>query len=114
METYKTMKKVVVLLDNEKHEVEIDSDVFTDYGLEACTRVIERLVGAGDDGLPGFLFCEEITEDKLPARLKFGTYNTYKLIINAGFHEKAENLRVRFLKEMNVDLAEEPIKSKFN
>ena len=38
-------------------------------------------------------------------------YNTYKLLINAGFHVKAEILRSFFLHETKIDLAKEPIKA---
>jgi hypothetical protein len=37
-------------------------------------------------------------------------YNTYKILINAGFHSKAEILRSVFLSKTKVDLADEPIK----
>jgi hypothetical protein len=114
METYKTMKKVVVLLDKDRYEIEVDDSDFEDYRLEACTRVVERLFASGNYKISPFIFCEEMSDVKLKAKVKFGTYNSYKILINASLHEYAEKLRKIFMKENNIDLAKEPIQSKFN
>jgi hypothetical protein len=107
------MKKVIVYLDKDKYEIEVDETIFTDYKLEACTRLIEKLFSAKIYKVTPFLFCEDIEVPKLKAKIRFGTYNTYKLIINAGYFSLAEKLRVVFFKENKLDLADEPIQSKF-
>jgi hypothetical protein len=107
------MKKVVVLLDKDRYEIDVDSSIFDDYRLEACTQIVERLFSIGIYKITPFMFCEDITNSKLKANMRFGTYNTYKVIINAGYHEKAEKLRTIFLSENQIDLADEPIQSKF-
>jgi len=112
METYTIMKKILVYLDKDKYEIKVDETIFEDYKLEACTRLIEKLFGAKMYKVTPFLFCEDMTIPKLKAKTKFGTYNTYKIIINAGYHSIAEKLRVIFFKDNNLDLAEEPIQSK--
>ena len=113
MNIYKTMKKVIVFLDKDKYEVEVDNTIFDDYKLEACTRIVERLFGNKIYKITPFMFCEDVSKNKRKANVKFGTYNTYKLIINAGYYRMAEMLRVYFLKENQLDLATEPIQSKF-
>lgn len=114
METYKTMKKIAVLLDSNRYEMDIDESNFEDYRLEACTRVVERLFLSGNCNISPFIFCEEVTERKSKAKVKFSTYNSYKILINASLYKYAEKLRHIFLKENNIDLADEPIQSKFN
>lgn len=106
------MKKTIVYLDNDKYEVEIDDSIFDDYKVEACTRIIEKLFSAGNYKITPFMYCEDF--DNITKKVKdrkFGTYNTYKLLINAGYHNKAEKLRVIFFKDNELDLAEEPIQS---
>jgi hypothetical protein len=107
------MKKITVYLDKNKYEVEVDETIFDDYKLEACTQIIEKLFSSKNYNVTPFIFCEDTSKDKLKAKVKFGTYNTYKIIINAGYHSMAEKLRVIFFKENNLDLADEPIQSKF-
>ena len=114
MNTCKTMKKVVVLLDKDRYEVEIDESDFEDYRLEACTRVVERLFASGNFRISPFMFCEDVSDKKVKAKVRFGTYNSYKILINASLQKYAEKLRAIFLKENNIDLANEPIQSKFN
>jgi hypothetical protein len=46
-------------------------------------------------------------------KAKFATYNTYKVLINAGFHAHAERLREFYKKGSKIDLATEPLQSKF-
>jgi len=102
------MKKVIVFLDNENYEMDIDSSVFENYMLEACTQVIERLFSAGNYKVAATMYCEE----RVGKKSKYGhTYNTYKVIINAGYHSRAEILRSICLKNDKVDWATEPIQS---
>ena len=111
MEIYKMIKKVIVFLNKDRYEIEVDSDEFDDYKLEACTRVIERLFGAKKFSIPPIIFCDEVIETKSKKCVKSGTYNSYKLIINAGYHAKAEILRTICWKQNSIDLANEPIQS---
>lgn len=113
MGIYTMMKNVLVYLDKNKYEMEIDSGIFDDYKLEACTQIIERLFMSGNYQITPFMYCEDRSIGrKTKPSLKFGTYNTYKLIINAGYHIKAELLRRSFLNTDKIDLADEPIQSK--
>ena len=107
MNTCKTMKKVVVLLDKDRYEVEIDESEFEDYRLEACTRIVERLFASGNHRISPFIFCEDISDKSGKAKVRFGTYNSYKILINASLHVYAEKLRTIFKKENNIDF--EPI-----
>jgi len=109
------IKKVLVYIDKSRYEIEIDNSLFEDYKLEACTRLIERLFSENHYDITPFMFCEDVTntKSKKKACIKFGTYNTYKVIINAGYHELAERLRTIFYKENKLDLATEPIQSEF-
>jgi hypothetical protein len=108
------MKKVIVYLDKDKYEVEVDDSIFEDYKLEACTQLIKRLFEDKNYKITPFIFCEDILADKkTKANVKFGTYNSYKIIINAGYYSMAEKLRMIFYKNNHLDLADEPIQSKF-
>jgi hypothetical protein len=103
------MKKVVILLDNNKYEIEVNSDIFEDYRLEACTQVVEKLFNLGVYKVTPFMYCEDIDTSGVTPTVNVATYNTYKVIINASFHDKAEKLRQIFLNQNNIDLATEPI-----
>ena len=100
------MKKVIVYLNKDKYEMDIDEHIFIDYKLEACTQLIEKLFSTADYQISPFMFCEDFGKIKSNT-----TYNTYKIIINAGYHQYAEKLRIIFQKENQIDLADEPIKS---
>jgi hypothetical protein len=89
-------------------EVEIDSEVFEDVYVEAATRAIEKR-----KDLPGFkvtviLECWEKRDFKKPE--KHFCYNTYRVLINAGMHKKAEMLRINFMKLHGIDLQKESLK----
>ncbi len=103
------MKKVVVTSLNWKETIEVDNLIFDDYKLEACTQAIERVLKHGNLSVTALLQCW--VEPKSPKAKKIvSVYNTYKILINAGFHSKAEILRSVFLSKTKVDLADEPIK----
>lgn len=104
-----TLKKVVVKCsDFWMDEVEIDSEIFDDVYVEAATRAVEKR-----KDLPGFkvtviLECWEKRDFKKPE--KHFCYNTYRVLINAGLHEKAEMLRLNFMKMHGIDLQKESLK----
>lgn len=103
------MKKVVVTSTNWKEIVEVDESIFDDYKLEACTQAIERALKNGNSTVTALLQCW--IEPRNPkSKRNISIYNTYKILINAGFHSKAEILRSVFLSKTKVDLADEPIK----
>lgn len=103
------MKKIVVTSINWKETVEVDDSIFDDYKLEACTQAMERALKHGSSTVTALLQCW--VEPKSPkAKKTVSVYNTYKILINAGFHDKAEILRSVFLSKTKVDLANEPIK----
>ena len=81
---------------------------FDDYRLEACTQALEKVIQTGNTLVTALIQCWD--EPVKKQGKKISIYNTYKLLINAGFHEKAEVLRSIFFMKTNVDLAEEPIK----
>ena len=104
-----TVKKVIVKCGEFwMDEVEIDSEVFDDFYVEAATRAIEKR-----RDLPGFkvtviIETWEKKDFKKPA--KHFCYNTYRILINAGMHKKAEMLRINFMKMHGIDLQKESLK----
>lgn len=89
-------------------ELEIDSEIFDDVYVEAATRAIEKR-----KDLPGFkvtviIETWEKKDFKKPDR--HFCYNTYRILINAGMHGKAEMLRLNFLRMHGVDLQKESLK----
>lgn len=102
------MKKVTVTSTTWKTTIEVDEKIFDDYKLEACTQALEKMLKDGNTLVTALLQCWD--EPVKKQGKKINIYNTYKILINAGFHEKAEVLRSVFLIKTNVDLAEEPIK----
>ena len=102
------MKKVTVTSTTWKTTIEVDEKIFDDYKLEACTQALEKVIQTGNTLVTALIQCWD--EPVKKQGKKISIYNTYKLLINAGFHEKAEVLRSIFFMKTNVDLAEEPIK----
>ena len=104
-----TLKKIIVKCsDFWMDEFEIDSEIFDDVYVEAATRAIEKR-----KDLPGFkvtviLECWEKKDFKKPE--KHFCYNTYRVLINAGMHDKAEILRLNFMKMHGIDLQKESLK----
>ena len=104
-----TLKKVVVKCsDFWMDEFEIDSEIFDDIYVEAATRAIEKR-----KDLPGFkvTFIIETWEKKdFKKPDKHYCYNTYRILINAGMHDKAEMLRLNFMRMHGIDLQKESLK----
>ena len=104
-----TLKKVVIkCADFWMDEIEIDSEIFDDVYIEAATRAVEKR-----KNLPGFkitiiLECWEKRDFKNPN--KHFCYNTYHVFINAGMYDKAEVLRMNFIKIHGIDLQKESLK----
>jgi hypothetical protein len=99
--------KVIVTVGSEKFTLDIE-DIFDDPFMEACTRIIEfkRQQSHHLSVPPCLIACL----DRKGAKMH--VYNTYMVLINAGFYVYAENLRDRFMKDSGIDLQKEPIKSK--
>lgn len=103
------MKQVIVTSGDWKKSIEIDSDIFDDIYAEACTRIIEQMANEKQLRLAAVMICwSDGGTDK-----KLITYNSYKILINAGLHKQAEFLRKNLYKQTNIDWAVEPIKSKY-
>lgn len=103
------MKRIVVTSTNWKETIEVDEKIFDDYKLEACTQAIEKALKDGNSTVTALLQCW-IEPKSEKSKKNISVYNTYKILINAGFHSKAEILRAVFLSKTKVDLANEPIK----
>ena len=103
------MKTVVVTSVNWKHIIEVDDKIFDDYKLEACTQAIERAMMEGNSTVTALLQCW-VEPKSQKTKKNVTVYNTYKILINAAMHSKAEILRKVFLMQTKVDLAKEPIK----
>jgi hypothetical protein len=99
--------KIVVKIASEKFTLEIEN-IFDDPFMEACTRIIEFKRQQSDHlSVPP---CIVACLDRKGAKMQ--VYNTYIVLINAGMHKYAENLRNRFMQDCGIDLKKEPIKSK--
>ena len=103
------IKKIVVKCSNFwMDEFEIDSEIFDDVYVEAATRAVEKR-----QAIPGFkvgviIECWEKKDFKKPE--KHFCYNTYRVLINAGLHEKAEILRLNFMRMHGIDLQKESLR----
>ena len=102
-----TMKKVTVLSGDWKREIEIDSSIFEDVYAEACTRIVEEMYKNKTIRLGAVMLCW----DKDTSGQHMMTYNSYKILINAGYHKLAEYLRKNLYKQTLIDWATEPIKN---
>jgi len=99
--------RIIVRLSSEYYTLDIE-DMFEDPYMEACTRAIEFNFKTKDKlSAPP---CIIASLDRKGA--KSHVYNTYNVLINAGLHKFAENLRVRFMNDSGIDLQKEPSKSK--
>ena len=101
------MKKVTVTSGDWKKTIEIESDIFDDIYAEACTRILESMAKDKQIRLAPVMICWE--ENDIGKKLI--TYNSYKILINAGLHKPAEFLRKNLYKQTKIDWATEPIKS---
>lgn len=99
--------KIVVKIGTETFTLEIEN-FFEDPFMEACTRIVEfKHQQSRRLSVPP---CIISSLDRKGAKIH--VYNTYIVLINAGLHKYAENLRNTFMKDSGIDLKKEPIKSK--
>jgi hypothetical protein len=96
-------RKVTIKCAGWERTIVVDSDLFDDIQLEACTRAIEEEIKSNSPKVAPFIISK--------IRKKENICNSYKILINAGEHLKAEFLRANFFKESHVDLLNEPLKS---
>ena len=105
-----TQVKFNVSSGNWNLNIIVDSEIFDDTYVEACTRAIEQKAKAlaKEDFLVNpVIYCKQIK----PTEGKPKYINTYKVLLNAGLPKKAELLRKIFNDTAHVDLALEPISS---
>jgi hypothetical protein len=107
------VKKVVVecKLKNfiETKEFDINSEIFDDFLLEAATRFVEQHVTKENAKIAPILTTFEKKDSKNYE--KHFCFNSYYIIIFAGFHHKAEIMRRNFMSITGIDLKKESIKS---
>lgn len=102
------IKTVVVRLTADNVlEFPIDTDIFDDPFLEAATRAVEA-----NRKLRGSIIraITECWDKKTPKKSQL--YNSYWILVNASCFAKAEQLREKFLKQTDCDLAKEPLHGK--
>lgn len=104
-----TLKKIIVKCsDFWQEEIDIDADIFDDVYVEAATRAIEKRTPLEGFKVTVVLECWEKKDQKRPD--KHYCYNTYRILINAGMHEKAEMLRMNFKNMHGIDLQKESMR----
>jgi len=104
-----TLKKIVVkCADFWVDELEIDPEIFDDVYVEAATRAIEKRKDLDGFKVTVVLECWEKKDFKKLD--KHFCYNTYYVLINAGMYEKAEMLRLNFIRMHGIDLQKESLK----
>ena len=107
-----TIKNIVVKCLNWQEELPIDSEVFDDVYMEAATRSIEKKKDEPQFKVAVVMECWEKKDVKVPD--KHFVYNTYFVLVNAGLHEKAEMLRINFMKLHSIDLQKENLRGDNN
>ncbi len=104
----KGLKTVIVKCFNWEDEIEVDSDVTNDVLMEAATEAVEKRKDLDGFKVAVVMECYEKKNIKDPE--KHFMYNTYFVLVNASLHEKAEMLRLNFLKQHGIDLQRESLK----
>ena len=108
MKSTDTKKIVVKCADFWMDEYEIDSELFDDVYVEAATRAVEKRMKMPNFMVAVIIECWEKKDFKKSD--KHYCYNTYRVLINAGMHNKAEILRSNFMKLHGIDLQKESLK----
>lgn len=89
--------------------IQVENDIFDDGYIEACTRAIEirvKQMAAYEDMLVNpAMMCKHM--DKPTSKERY--INTYKILLNAGMQQRANYLRSTFMKNVEIDLASEPM-----
>jgi len=101
------MKTIIVESADWKQTIKVDDKIFEDIYVEACTQAIEQLQKMNKLRLWSTINC---WNKKYPDKLV--TYNSYKILINAGLYKFAEYIRKYYLNKQNIDWATEPLKNK--
>ena len=84
--------------------VHVDSTIFDDVYVEACTQAIESNFKSNNMLVAPFI------EASIKNGKQIYIFNAYKILANAGYHIFAENLRLNVKQNMRVDLRNEPIR----
>jgi len=108
MKTSKIKKIVVKCSTFWMEEFEIDSEIFDDVYCEGATRAVEKRHTLQGFKVGPIIECWEKKDFTKP--LKHICYNTYRILVNAGLHNKAQMMRSNFLKMYGTDLNEESLK----
>lgn len=108
MKASKKLKTIIVKCLDWFDKVDVDSEIHDDVYMEAATRVIEKNKNTPNFTVSIIMECYDKKDEKDPN--KHFIYNTYFVLVNAGLHEKAEMLRLNFLKMNKIDLRKESIK----
>jgi len=93
-------------------QFDINSEIFDDILLEASTRFAEQHVRKQNVKISPILTAWEKKDVKNYE--KHFCYNSYYVIINAGFHKKAEIMRKNFMAATGIDLKQEKLKTEQN
>lgn len=91
-----------------KVQVEVE-DFYIDQHAEACTRAIELFINDPNINkldIGPVLLCKRIDENYEK------TYNSCKILQNAGFYKEAASVRDQFFQESIIDLYNESLSSK--
>ena len=104
------IKKFKVLTADWSSIVEVDGSIFDDSYVEACTRAMEMKIQNMKETEENLLVnpimvCHNLTNEQEKERY----INTYKVLLNASMPKRAETLRSIFMKNVQVDLAHEPL-----
>ena len=99
------MKKTITVNNADwVKEIVVDSSIFTKYHIEACTQALELNIASGNLSVAPYIY------STLKNSKKTYVFNSYIMLINAGYHVYAENLRNSFKNQSKIDLKYEPIK----
>ena len=96
----------------DKKQFDIDSEIFDDILLEAATRFAEQHVKKKNVRMAPILTAWD--KKNTNNFEKYYCYNSYFVVINAGFHKKAEIMRKNFLAATGIDLKLEKMKTESN
>lgn len=102
------IKKIIVKCLDWKEEIDVDSSIFNDVFMEAATRAIENRAKKPKFKVAVVMECYE--KKHVLKREEHYVYNTYFVLVNCGFHIKAESLRINFLNIHKIDLQKESIR----
>ena len=107
MKAAKKIKTIIVKCLDWADAVEVDSEIHDDVYTEAATRVIEA-----NKNTPNFtvsVVMECFDKEDVKNIDKHFVRNTYFILVNASLHEKAEMLRLNFLKANKIDLQKQSL-----